>query len=241
MYLSGIRNQYFLLALQHVFKKNSYEQFVIILSSIIPIVQVPICHLMLKITKIKIERCEELDPQIRGLRATVNNEMALFNMPQSKYINVSSEALSREALTVSKAMVCRQVFDELQYEQKIELVELDERMVEKEGFEQEEIINAFEVGLLSLSFGERNSMEVGLQNYFLQLNMMHYTQTFTQPRLVQYPDENFKYYKQVIQMNGQDYQIIIYEIPFDKKVIKRNQAQQKPEPTYLLVYKCSYE
>jgi len=45
----------------------------------------------------------------------------------------------REAITISKGLVCRAVFDEIEYEHKYNLIELDERMNEREGFELEEV------------------------------------------------------------------------------------------------------
>ena len=60
-------------------------------------------------------------------------------MASARYINVSSEALSHETLTVTAAFVCRSIFDDVRYEPKLELFELDDKINEKEGVELEQI------------------------------------------------------------------------------------------------------
>lgn len=54
-------------------------------------------------------------------------------------MNVAAETLYSEAITVKRGLICRQVFDEVEYEQKVNVIELDENISEKEGFELEEI------------------------------------------------------------------------------------------------------
>ena len=66
--------------------------------------------------KYKVQNAGELDPQVRGHYPVVNNPHILYDLPYSKYVNVAAETLYTEATTVKRGLICRQVFDEVEYE-----------------------------------------------------------------------------------------------------------------------------